>query len=61
MKSTYTEEGVKINYVLYPEERYAICKECNWFRSSIKQCKKCHCFMPLKVRMTNQHCPLKKW
>ena len=61
MKPTYTEEGVKINYVLYPKERYSICKECAWFRNSTKQCKKCHCFMPLKVIVKSQHCPLKKW
>ena len=56
-----TEEVATINYRLYPEERYAICQECAWFRSSIKQCKKCHCFMPVKVRMKGQRCPLGKW
>jgi len=55
------EEVVTINYRLYPEERYAICKECKWFRGVTKQCKKCQCFMPLKVKMRGQHCPLKKW
>lgn len=56
-----TEEVVTINYRLYPEERYAICKECKWFRSSTKQCKKCYCIMPLKVLLKNAHCPIKKW
>tara|TARA_R100001377_G_scaffold82176_1_gene62293 strand:+ start:79 stop:264 length:186 start_codon:yes stop_codon:yes gene_type:complete len=59
---TITEEkNVTINYILYPEEKYAICEACNWFRSSVRQCKKCLCFMPLKVQIKGQRCPLRKW
>mgnify|MGYP003120940837 len=56
-----TEEVVTINYRLYPEERYAICQECAWFRSSIKQCKKCMCFMKLKTKIKSARCPIGNW
>ena len=44
-----------------PAMRMAICKECEWFRASIKQCKKCSCFMPAKVRLKSAKCPIRKW
>ena len=55
------KKEVTVNYTLYPEERYAICEKCIWFRSSIKQCKKCLCFMPFKVILKGQKCPIGKW
>jgi len=42
-------------------ERYAICKECKWFRSSISQCKKCMCIMKLKVHLKSASCPIGNW
>lgn len=42
-------------------QRYSICKTCDEFRSSIKQCKICGCFMPLKVRLAFEECPIGKW
>ena len=42
-------------------ERYEICKSCDWFRSVIKQCKKCGCIMPLKTRLETGKCPIRKW
>ena len=42
-------------------QRYSICKTCDEFRSSIKQCKICGCFMPLKVRLAFEKCPKEKW
>lgn len=49
-----------------PKKREAIekmkqCIQCEHFRKSTKQCKKCGCFMPLKVRLPGQHCPIGKW
>lgn len=43
------------------DERYEICKACDWFRSVIRQCKKCGCIMPLKVKLASATCPMRKW
>jgi len=42
-------------------ERFKICESCEHFRASIKQCKKCGCFMPLKVNLPGAKCPIDKW
>ena len=42
-------------------ERYAICRECDEFRSWAKQCKVCKCIMPIKVRLPESVCPIGKW
>lgn len=42
-------------------ERFSICKECPEFFKPTGQCKKCGCFMRLKVVIPNQNCPLSKW
>lgn len=42
-------------------ERLQICESCDQYIQLTKQCKKCLCFMPLKVRFRIFHCPLKKW
>ena len=46
---------------LSTNERYKICESCEHFRASIKQCKKCGCFMPLKVNVPGAKCPVNKW
>tara|TARA_B110001454_G_C12417201_1_gene307757 strand:+ start:187 stop:420 length:234 start_codon:yes stop_codon:yes gene_type:complete len=51
-----TEERAK-----QAEERLAMCNDCDRYRKSIKQCKECWCFMPLKVLEVNVKCPLGKW
>ena len=43
------------------EERMAICKNCEWLRPIINQCKKCGCFMNLKTKIKSTKCPLRKW
>lgn len=43
------------------QNRYNICKECKYFSKISKQCSKCLCFMPLKVKFENSECPLLKW
>jgi hypothetical protein len=42
-------------------ERYNICKKCEHFRASLKQCKLCNCFMPIKTKMLAMSCPIGKW
>ena len=42
-------------------ERYDICKACEHFRESLKQCKLCNCFMPVKTKMLAMTCPINKW
>ena len=43
------------------QQRYNICKECDEFITISKQCSRCLCFMPAKVKFKNSDCPLKKW
>lgn len=42
------------------EARWDKCKKCDQL-SSLNFCKKCGCFMPLKTKLDNVACPLKKW
>jgi len=42
-------------------ERFEICKTCPELFKMTNQCKKCGCFMKLKVIMPKQSCPLGKW
>jgi hypothetical protein len=44
----------------YSEERYEICKGCEFF-TPIKICSKCGCIMPMKVQIKSAECPIKKW
>tara|TARA_B100000287_G_scaffold156716_1_gene147838 strand:+ start:19762 stop:19947 length:186 start_codon:yes stop_codon:yes gene_type:complete len=45
------------------KERLEICGNCEHLRESINQCKICGCYLPLKVLMPTQRCPLDppKW
>jgi hypothetical protein len=43
------------------DERYAVCKNCIFFWSIMKSCKKCGCFMPAKTKIKASECPLGKW
>lgn len=42
-------------------KRLDTCKECEQYRKSTQQCKKCGCFMPAKVLVPFMSCPLYKW
>jgi len=42
-------------------ERMKVCLGCEHFFKPTKQCKKCGCFMPIKVRLRTQKCPVGKW
>ena len=46
--SQIKSEGVK---------KMKICMECEHFNSTIRQCKLCGCFMPVKVLLPNMTCP----
>lgn len=47
------------------KHRYSICQSCERFNASLKICKECNCFMPLKVRIPitlhKIKCPIGKW
>ncbi len=42
-------------------QRLAICQTCEFFRPTSQTCKKCGCFMQLKVTLDNARCPVHKW
>lgn len=42
------------------EERLAICRSCEQL-SEYNICKKCGCFMLMKVKVAQAKCPLEKW
>lgn len=43
------------------QERYDICKLCDNLISLTSQCKKCGCFMKMKVKLKEAECPIGKW
>lgn len=42
-------------------DRMKMCLQCEHFFKPTRQCTKCGCFMPVKVRLKNSSCPVKKW
>ena len=42
-------------------EKMKICLQCEEFIKLTRQCKKCGCFMPLKVMLPGMKCPIGKW
>jgi hypothetical protein len=43
------------------EERFEICKGCEFFIKGTTQCKKCGCVMLAKTKLPNAECPIGKW
>lgn len=43
------------------DERYEICKSCEFCLPVIRQCIKCGCFMKFKTTLPNADCPEGKW
>lgn len=43
------------------EQRFSICKGCPELIKLTKQCKKCGCFMQLKVELKEATCPIGRW
>jgi len=41
--------------------RLALCNECPSLVKAVQVCKECGCFMPAKVWITGQSCPIGKW
>ena len=41
--------------------RYKICEDCSEFRTSLRQCKMCYCFMPAKTMFKSSKCPKGLW
>ena len=42
-------------------ERIKVCEACPSFRTMLRQCSECHCFMDLKTKFLRTGCPLDKW
>ena len=42
-------------------DRMKECLQCEHFFKPTRQCKKCGCFMPVKVRLKGSSCPVGKW
>lgn len=43
------------------EKRIAECNNCEFYRVKLRQCRKCGCIMPAKVRLKGAKCPVGKW
>jgi len=42
-------------------KRLAICNDCPYLIKLTQQCKKCGCFMSLKVKLAEAACPVGNW
>jgi len=43
------------------QKRFDICKSCDRLLKPTFNCKECGCFMKVKVKLNDSHCPLGKW
>jgi len=45
------------------EERLEVCKSCFFLQKTfnVYLCKKCGCFLELKIKVPSAECPMKKW
>ena len=43
------------------QQRLDICKSCESFDETLKLCKLCMCFMPIKTTLSRVKCPQDKW
>ncbi len=37
------------------------CERCNYYDKQQTRCRKCGCYMKVKVKFTNTKCPIGKW
>ena len=44
-----------------PKLRFATCLDCEHLFKPTSTCKKCGCFMKVKVRLKGSECPIGKW
>lgn len=49
-----------IAILISSKQKFEICQKCEFLRNN-STCKKCNCFMPIKVRIPNLKCPVNKW
>lgn len=42
-------------------ERAQTCAACSFLFRPTGQCRKCGCFVKLKVKVASQNCPINKW
>jgi len=43
------------------QKRWSICEQCPSLLKATNQCKKCGCFMKIKVKLKDAVCPIEKW
>lgn len=43
------------------EQRYEICRSCEWYDETENKCINCGCFLPAKVPFAIDSCPINKW
>lgn len=43
------------------EERWAKCKGCTFLTKHTNRCRKCGCFMKVKVKLKDAKCPIGIW
>ena len=51
------------NFILSPlyKKRFSICESCENMNKVNLCCNICHCYLPIKVKLTFSKCPIKKW
>lgn len=42
-------------------ERYDICKSCDNYNAETYACSECSCYVPMKIGLINESCPIGKW
>jgi hypothetical protein len=43
------------------EKRMSICNTCDFFNKSQNRCRKCGCYMSMKVKFKDVKCPISLW
>lgn len=43
------------------EQRLEVCKQCPYFNSYLKTCRKCGCILMIKTMFKSAKCPIGKW
>lgn len=43
------------------QERLSICHSCEFYNSTLSQCKQCGCFLEIKTLWASEKCPIDKW
>lgn len=43
------------------QQRFEICKSCEYYTPNFNKCRYCGCLLGIKTKFEHFHCPLKKW